>query len=430
MATRSSLPISSLMKKKHVYLALAIIAGVIVVKLVFFPSAQSSIPTYTAKRGTFNILVIESGAIRAKQSSTVTAPRLMTGGNLQITYLAAEGSIAHQEEVLVRFDPSAAMKRIQDKQTELKTAMADLDKLKAEQRGDESQAKTEYENAKLAFQLAEIAKDRMQFEPEAKKREAALEFERAKLTFEQARLNQENKSVVRKSELGNLQLRISQIQSDIGQSMKEMEQLSVKAPISGLVVLESNWSTGRKMAVGDQPWPGMPIISLPDLTAAQVEVSVNEMDIAKLKTGQKVDIIPDAFPDRKFSGTVTSISQIGREKGSGSNIKVFDIIIDIDRTDPILKPGITTTNKIIVATKPAVISVPIASVIEEEKKTFVFVKKGSGFSKREVTLGERNDNFVIVKKGVAEGDQVALRNPEEEETPKEEKGMVTPTGKK
>ena len=418
------------MKRKHLYAALAVIAIVFLLKFLFFSSENSSIPVYTVRRGDFHVLVIESGSVRAKNSSTITAPRMMSGGNLQVVYLAPEGSIAMQEQVLVRFDPSNAMKRIQDKQTELKTAMADMEKLKAQQKGDEAQAKTEYENGRLSFQLAEIAKERMQFEPEAKKREAELEFERAKLTFEQAKQNLENKSIVRKSELGNLQLRLSQIQSDIAQSTREMDQLTLKAPLSGLIVFENNWSTGRKIAVGDQPWPGMPIISLPDLSAAQVEVSVNEMDIAKLKLKQKVEIIPDAFPDRRFMGTVTSLSQIGREKGSGSNIKVFDIVIDIDSTDEILKPGITTTNKIIVGTKPKVLSIPIACVVEEEKKTYVFVRNGGSFDKRQVNLGQRNDNFVVVTKGVMQGEQVAMRNPEEQEEPKPEQGISSPGKKK
>lgn len=417
------------MKKKSILYTVAIVVLAILIKLTFLSSDTSAIPTFTAKKGAFHILVVESGSIRAKNSSTVTAPRTMSGGNLQITFLASEGSIAAKDQVLVRFDPSNAMKRIQDKQTELKTAMADLDKLRAQQSGDEAQAKTEYENARLSFQLAEIAKERMQFEPEAKKREAALEFERARLSFEQAKLNLENKSVVRKSELANLQLRISQIQSDINQSTKEMDALTLKAPISGLIVYETNWSTGRKFTVGDQPWPGMPIISLPDLTAAQVEVSVNEMDIAKLKPQQRVEIIPDAFPDKVFSGTVTSISQIGREKGSGSNVKVFDIVIDVDKTDPVLKPGITTTNKIVVGTRESVISIPIVCVHEEDRKTFVYVKNGSSFDKRTVSLGDRNDNFVIVSSGVDSGEEVALRNPEETEEPKEQKGLSTPSGR-
>jgi RND family efflux transporter MFP subunit len=400
--------------KKRLYWIGGIVIPLLAV-VIFFPSSSTDIPTAQVKKGDFHILVIESGSIRAKNSFTVTAPRIFSGGNLQVVFLAPEGTVAQPEDVLVRFDPTNALKRINDKQTELKTTLADLDKLKAQQAADESQAKTDLETADLNFKLAELALKRMEFEPEAKKREAALEFERSKLAYEQAQMNSKNKGIVRKSELGNLNLKIAQIRGDIAASMKEMEQLTIKAPISGLIVFENNWSTGRKIAVGDQPWPGMPIISLPDLSAAQVEVSINEMDIAKVKTGQKVDIIPDAFPDRSFSGTISSVSQIGHEKGSGSSIKVFDIVVDIDKTDEILKPGITTTNKIVVGTLKDVVYIPIVSVFEENKKTFVYVRSGGSFNKREVELGERNDNYVVVKNGLTEQDQVALRNPEARE---------------
>jgi len=115
-----------------------------------------------------------------------------------------------------------------------------------------------------------------------------------------------------------------------------MDQLAVKAPISGLIVYESNWSTGRKIAVGDS-LAGMPLITCPIFGNA-VEMSINEMDIAKVKSGQIVIITPDAF--RTNSSTRHhQVSQIGREKGSGSNIKVFDIVVDLKGTDPVLKPA-------------------------------------------------------------------------------------------
>ncbi|MBR9977802.1 MAG: efflux RND transporter periplasmic adaptor subunit, partial [Bacteroidetes bacterium] len=306
------------------------------------------------------------------------------------------------------------LKRINDKQTELKTALADLAKLKAQQSADESQAETEYESAKLNFELAKLARDKMQFEPDARKREAEIEFERAKLTFEQAKLNVKNKGIVRESELGNLQLRIQQIRSDIAESTKEMEQLTIKAPISGLIVYENNWSTGRKIAKGDQPWAGMPLISLPDLSDMQTEVSVNEMDISKVRKEQSVIVSPDAFPDKTFEGTISSVSQIGRQKGQGSNVKVFDIVVDLTETDEVLKPGITTTNRIVVDHLEDVIFIPLISVFEEEANTVVFVGNGTSFEKREVVLGARNDNYVVVESGLQPGETVALRNPEKE----------------
>lgn len=403
------------MPRKTRYLLLGALLLAIVLVAVFWPAAGAHIPSHTAQKSDFEIYVIESGSIRATNSVTITAPRIISGGNLQIVELAPEGTTAKEGDILARFDPSTALKRMQDKQTELKTALADLAKLKAQQSGDEAQAQTEFETAKLNFQLAKLAQEKMQFEPEARKREAEIEFERARLSFEQAKLNLENKSIVRKSELGNLQLRIEQIRSDIAVSQKEMEQLTVRAPISGLIVYENNWATGRKIAKGDQPWPGMPIISLPDLSAMQAEVSVNEMDISRIESGQSAVIIPDAFPDKSFPGVISSVSQIGRQKGQGSNIKVFDIVVDLEGTDDVLKPGITTTTKIIVGRVEDVVSIPIISVFEEEGKTFAYVGDNGSYDKREVELGQRNDNFVVVTSGVEAGEKVALRNPERED---------------
>jgi len=399
-------------KISTIIIVISVASLLLILAVWLWPAGGEDIPTYHVKRSDFEIYVIESGSVRAKNSFTLTSPRFFTGGNLQIVSLAPEGTIAEVGQELVRFDPSNALKRLQDKQNELKAALADLDKLRAQQSADESQATTEYETAKLNFQLATLQREKMQFEPEARRREADIEFERAKLSFEQSKLNLENKSIIRTSELGNLRLRINQIRSDIAVLEREMEQLTIKAPISGLIVYENNWSTGRKVAVGDQPWSGMALISLPDLSAMQTEVSVNEMDIAKVEMDQRVLVIPDAFPDKTFNGTITSVSQIGREKGQGSNVRVFDIIIDLDETDEVLKPGITTTNKIIVDKIPNVLFVPIISVLEEEGTTFVFVGDKRSFEKRRVELGRRNDNFVIVEQGLREGERVALRYPD------------------
>ncbi|NOY05966.1 MAG: efflux RND transporter periplasmic adaptor subunit [Chlorobi bacterium] len=400
--------------KNHAVRNIAIAAvAVIVIILFIIPGGDTNLPTVKVTRGEFNVLVVESGTVRSKNSFAVTAPRTRSMGTLQIVYLAPEGTTAKKGDVLVRFDPSAALKQIAEKENELKAALSDLDKLKAQQAADRASAEADFENAKLSFELAKISRERMQFESEARKREAELEFKKAELAFKQARLNLKNRDIVRKSELGNLRLRINQIKQDISDARKDMERLTIKAPISGLIVYETNWSTGRKIAVGDQPWPGMPIISLPDLSEAQIVVSINEMDISKIKKGQKVLITPDAFPDRKYTGVIASVSQIGREKGFGSNIKVFECVIDVDKTDEILKPGITTTNKIIVSTFEDVLSLPIDAVFEKEGRTFVYKREGGSFVPVEITTGAQNENFVIVEKGLKEGDVVSLVDPEQ-----------------
>jgi RND family efflux transporter MFP subunit len=334
--------------------------------------------------------------------------------NLQVTFLAPEGRRVDSGTVLARFDPSSAMKRIADKETELQTTLSDMQKLRAQQSADEEQAKADFENAKLSLEQAKLSAEQMKFEATAKQRDAELTLKKAELSYRQAEKNLKNKGIVRRSELSNLQLKIKQINDDIAQARHDMDQLTLHAPISGLVVYEQNWSSGRKIAVGDNPWPGMSLISLPDLASMQVEVSVNEMDISKAKAGQRVEIRPDAFPDSVFSGAVKSVAQVGHDKSFGTNVKVFEVIVDVSGTSDILKPGMTTQCRIIVDRIDSVLSVPIDAVFEKDGKTIVYAMSGSRAQPRDVTLGAKNDNFVVVTAGISAGERVALRDPTED----------------
>ncbi len=74
-------------------------------------------------------------------------------------------------------------------------------------------------------------------------------------------------------------------------------------------------------------------------------------------------------------------------------MKVFDIVVDLDKADEVLKPGITTTNKLVVGKVSKVLSVPIIAVFEEKGATHVFVANGSSYERRKVKLGQKNDKL-------------------------------------
>ena len=186
-----------------------------------------------------------------------------------------------------------------------------------------------------------------------------------------------------------------------------------------------NWRTGRKVAISDQIWSGMSIISLPDLSRMQVSGNVNEVDVSKVKKGQKVKIRLDAFPDREFHGTVSSVGTIGQQADRSSTIKTFEVVVDIQETDPILKPGMTTSLEIIVETIPYAVFVPMESVFSKNGKTVVFRMDGSSARELPVETGVRNSNYVTVLKGLSGGEKVALRDP----TLKEEQPGAEPESK-
>jgi RND family efflux transporter MFP subunit len=394
-----------------------IVAAVAVVAIFGVRSLWSSDTskhlTAPVRKGPFDVVVVETGELQAEHSVSITAPVLASGGRSQlaIQYLAPEGTTVDSGAMVVAFDPADQMKILADKQNELKLAMADLEKVKVQQRAEESDAAIAMENAKLTFELATLSNEAMKFESEAKQRESKLELRKAELSYKQAKDNVTSKSAIRKSELGNLQLKIAQLQNVLDRAQLDLQRLSVKSPAPGLIVYQHSWNTGKKLSKGDQVWGGQPIIQLPDLSHMQAVLQVNEVDIAKVKKDQKVEIALDAFPDKKFTGKVLTVASIGNAKDNNPGVKMFEVVVAVSGADSVLKPGMTVAARIIINKIDNVLSVPIESVFDDEGKTVVYVESGAGFEKREVTLGAKNDNFVILTKGVKAGERVSMVDP-------------------
>jgi multidrug efflux pump subunit AcrA (membrane-fusion protein) len=156
------------------------------------------------------------------------------------------------------------------------------------------------------------------------------------------------------------------------------------------------------------------VAKLPDLTKMITRTYVNEVDIQKVKTGQQVNVSLDAFPSKVLHGKVTQVANVG-EQNPRSDAKVFEVVIEMLERDTLLKPSMTTGNNIIVGRVPGVLSVPLECVHHQgDSLAYVYKKTGLRFVKQEVQTAQANDNFIIIKKGVEEGDEVYLNPPTED----------------
>jgi hypothetical protein len=171
--------------------------------------------------------------------------------------------------------------------------------------------------------------------------------------------------------------------------------------------------TGTKRKVGSSisPWDNV-VATLPDMSSMISKTYVNEIDVSKVKAGQRVDIVVDAFPEKKYTGSVISVANIG-EQLPNADAKVFEVTIRVDGSDMILRPSMTTGNKIITKTIPDVTYIPLESVqAGVDSIPFVYMRNGS---KQIVVLGESNENNIIVEQGIEPGALIYLNTPEEPE---------------
>jgi multidrug efflux pump subunit AcrA (membrane-fusion protein) len=154
------------------------------------------------------------------------------------------------------------------------------------------------------------------------------------------------------------------------------------------------------------------IATLPDLTAMISKVYVNEIDVSKVKPGQKVNINVDAFPKNAYTGSVISVGNIG-EVLPNSDAKMFEVQIRVDGSDPALRPSMTTSNKIIIETFDNVSFIP-TECVQAGADSIPFVY-GKNKTKQVVVLGGSNEKNVIVEQGLKPGSTIFVIPPEDAE---------------
>jgi len=152
------------------------------------------------------------------------------------------------------------------------------------------------------------------------------------------------------------------------------------------------------------------IATIPEMTNLISRTYINEIDISKVKVGQNVKLGIDAFPDKQLTGQVISVANIGQPMPN-SDAKVFEVKIKIFGKDKDLKPAMTTSNAIEAGTFTDTIMVASDAVFENDSLRFVYLGAKNPV-KQVVWLGDENENQVLIKKGLKEGDVVWLTEPE------------------
>jgi PAS domain-containing protein len=188
-----------------------------------------------------------------------------------------------------------------------------------------------------------------------------------------------------------------------------LEKFVINAPADGMIIYKRDrMGTKRKVGSSISPWDNV-VATLPDMSSMISKTYVNEIDVSKVKPGQQVEILVDAFPEKSYTGQVTSVANIG-EQLPNADAKVFEVVIAVNESDPILRPSMTTGNKIITKTIENVTYIPLESVQTGlDSIPFVYLKNGD---KQVVVLGESNENNVVVEQGVEPGTALFLSTPE------------------
>jgi HlyD family secretion protein len=200
---------------------------------------------------------------------------------------------------------------------------------------------------------------------------------------------------------------------------EQLDKCVLVAKKSGLVVYggddQNNYGNQEPIREGATVRERQTIITIPDLRRMAVNVKIHESYINKIKVGQKARITVDAYPDQLLTGEVTVVGLLpdSQNRWLNPDLKVYLTTVTIEGTNTWLKPGMSAKVEIFVDHLDDVVYVPVQSIVAGNGRQYCFV--AGSFNKperREVQIGEFNDEFIEVKKGLKEGERVLLNPPE------------------
>lgn len=223
--------------------------------------------------------------------------------------------------------------------------------------------------------------------------------------------------------VAQLKLQKAQVKQDkayLNSAETELRYTKIKSPVDGIVISKSV-EVGQTVAASFST-PELFTVA-EDLTQMEIDTSVVEADIAKVKEGQKVRFSVDSFPDKYFDGTV---KQVRNEAITNSNVVTYSVIIGIENPDLVFKPGMTANVEIITDEKEDALLVPNQALRfymdsgKRYKEKGIWVLRNGLPQRITITEGLYDDNFTeVISEDLEEGDKVIVAknssNPKQQE---------------
>ena len=405
-----------LMNKKRIT-----IISIIALILIYFtynyfsPSSDGELYLTTqVNKGDFISEVITSGEAQSTSLKKINGPanlRKFRLREIKIQDLIPEGTIVKKGDYIGRLDPSDVNEQIIDARLNLEGAEA---KFTQQQLDTTLSLKQERNSLKdISFNREETRLELKQsiYEPPATIKKLENNLEKLERDFLEKQENYKIKKRQANAIMVEVSNKVFKIRNELNNLLNLLKSFTIYSSGNGMITYFKNWD-GSKKKVGSSISPWDPTIaSLPDLTKMESKTYANEVDIRKIKKNLTVKVGFDAFPDIEMAGVVTDVANVGENK-RGSDVKVFQVSIKLEGSDKNIRPGMTTSNKILTFEQKDVLSIPLEAIFSKDSITYVYKKSGFSVTKKQVKIGDSNNDSVIITDGLMEEDVVYLNKPE------------------
>lgn len=424
---RGPAPSSSVPNRSPKLLLLALSALVAVVAVggyFYFSSAAKPISVAEVK--------LESGGgsqgdtVLSASGYVVAHHKIAVGAKVmgRVAWIGVEkGDRVQQGQVLVRLEDSDFRAQSNQARANLAAAQARLDQLRTGSRPQEKlkdkagvlQAEATLRNAEAEYKRTEELY-RAGVSSKAELDRAIAQRDTSSALLDAARQSSAMTDLgPRVEEIRAAEAQVQQMKAALDYSDTQLAATEIKAPVSG-TVLQRIVERGEMVspsAFGGESGARTSVVALADLSDLQIELDISQTDFARLKMGQRAEIVPEAYPNLKYTGFIAEIAPEANRAKATVQVKV-----KVDNPDEQLRPEMNARVNFLGGEQPlqakssARVLVPKAAVVRRDGNVFVFVVKGNKVEQRSIRLGDEVGDFYHVMEGLSGGESTATSGAE------------------
>ena len=343
--------------------------------------------------------------------------------HLSLQKIAPAGTLVKKGEVIAEFDRQYMQTRLDDYEASVAQQESDY-------RKSEAEVEVTRDAHNHSIEQARAGLEKSQLDMKAAPVLSAIQAERTRLALEEAQAQYRQveaevpyQRVSEQAQLKQAQLEVKEAEIELRRTRNNVDKLLIKAPIDGMVVLLNVYRSGGMGQVkeGDELHSGQPFIQIVDTRSMVINAKVNQVDVEKLRIGQRAKVTFDAFPGLELPARVYSIGTVAKSRQFRRDyVTEIPVKLKLERTEKRVIPDLSVAADVILEEESGATRVPVSAVHTDAGtgRSYVYVKNGKRFERREVELGMRNNLWVAVRSGIQPGEEVATEVPVAEEPAK------------
>ena len=369
------------MKFNKKWLAAAIVLAVIALPIIIGKSkGEKGIEVEISQAALHEIrpTILASGVLAYRTEVNLTSELVAKVRSIEVE----EGDVVEAGQLLMRLDPETYRNAIEREEASKRQSEISIQR----QRVTLQLKATQFERSKKMLAAKMIDQNR---------------FDEDKSQFELAKV-----------ELMSSEEALRRANAVLNEAREQMGKTDIRAPISGKIV-SLPIKVGETAIPSTSSLAGAQLMKIADTAAIQSELKVDEADIAKIAIGQKADVFAAAYPETALSGTVEKIALAPSIEGQGRAYKVT-VSMKV-KPELLLRSGMSARANIFLSDGSKKLAVPVEAVNtetnEEDTKKFiqyVWLEKDGKAQKTIVTVGDSDDSWQAISKGISKGDKVIV----------------------